>query len=200
MTEDDLDGFLDAVGEESRFTRPRSEGALPLDPLDQPTEQRTSQNRFQSGLNPDHQLGVILEGPDGKEQYSPVYEPDPDGDKKRFELQIRPLESFGESELMQIMDNPGLISLFLCNLPEDAPLAFQVECEALNGHILMIVQGGQAWEGDSAWSKFFKSYTGEPLFSRGGTIRDSDQAPQEYKFYKDSALRAVRAITRYYTP
>jgi hypothetical protein len=144
--------------------------------------------------NVDHQAGVILQDPaTGKEAYAPQFTPSPHGDQERHRLAIRPMAEFGDDELGQIIDHPTNMGLFLGDWG-DGPPAFQVTCEALNGYQIIVAQGGMAWEQDPGWSRFFKRYRGEPMFSRGGGYENSQGDMEPNNYFKDRALAALNAI------
>ena len=191
---DENDDFVDAVREESRLTDParQQQPAAPVSDGATPPS-----GRVKTGRSTDHAMGVIIQGADGKDSYAPLYEPNPKGDAERRRLRLRVMDEFGDAELEQIIDNPGLISLFLGEW-EGGPVAFQVTNDEMNNHQIIVAQGGMAWEKDPGWERFFKHYQGTPLFSRGGGFRDRDGNEVPSKALEDSALQALRAIRKKY--
>lgn len=196
MSEGD-DGFFDALKAESNIgnSAPDRDAGNSVDLSAVPVERRQGQTRVNTGVNIDHDNGVIVEGPDGKDMYAPLYAPDPDEARKRARFSLRAMDSFGDPELEQIVNSPGRISLFLAELPEKAAIAYQVE-QVDMPQIIIIAQGGMVWEKDPGWSRFFKAYTGTPSFSRGGTLRDSTDKDVFSPTLESAALKALRGILK----
>lgn len=116
--------------------------------LDTP-DTRPAPTRTGTRVNPDRQMGVILQVEGSKEQrYAPLYEPDPDAHREAKRVSVRKMDSFGEPEVHQLVQHrliQGKKALFLY-LTDRISDAYQMQGGPLGTSILIIAPRYLAWE------------------------------------------------------
>ena len=116
--------------------------------LDTP-DTRPAPTRTGTRVNPDRQMGVILQVEGSKEQfYAPLYEPDPNAYQEAKRVSVRKMGSFGEPEVHQLVQHRLIQSkkmLFLYLTPKIAD-AYQLQGGPLGTSVLIIAPRYLAWE------------------------------------------------------